>query len=607
MERLKHISISDNITFKYNYEVINACFDGQYTTYFDDATKPTGDGCRAWFPKMAYKNRDGIWKSGSGRVNWKNRIGDNNSIIQWLEQNENPTEAVDEFKFEPNPSPLHCFMQDSHNGQDYKYIGTYLCDFNSSTLRERIYRRIGTEIDLTVWYEHGDFSYLNRNVVGYDYLKNVYIGHSFEKQKKYEDAFNENLDKYLDEEKAYKAGLTTFLEECGVKSIPRNEGEFSKFSEVLAQKISERFNMFVQPDKFNPGVPINERGLAFVDIIMCDEDKHFHNDTIRKSVFGEFAASLLLAAYHFEYYLYSLSEEETEYYLDKLDVPYEKSMDLTEKHCLLQFWKQCNHTMYEWSNYLFYKFLEETFGNPLKISSEEKAALIDFSPYTFCKWLTDDRKVSLVRDNVGHAFVRKIMDTVNVSVIEKLKELKPYGIPQIYSFKQVGHSLITVEEYIDNGTVNDLVEKSGVLAPQKVIDIGVQLCDILEGLHNLNPPIIHRDIKPSNIGIRRNGQIVLIDFSISREYKVDSIEDTVNGFTFGFAAPEQLELGEQTDNRTDIYLLGVTMYYLLTKSLNRKLIVAGKLKPVIEKCTKRERKDRYQTVSELKEALISLQ
>ena len=48
MERREHISVNDDIQFKYNYEVMNACFDGHYSTYFDDATVATHDGCRAW-------------------------------------------------------------------------------------------------------------------------------------------------------------------------------------------------------------------------------------------------------------------------------------------------------------------------------------------------------------------------------------------------------------------------------------------------------------------------------------------------------------------------------------------------------------------------------
>ena len=75
-------------------------------------------------------------------------------------------------------------------------------------------------------------------------------------------------------------------------------------------------------------------------------------------------------------------------------------------------------------------------------------------------------------------------------------------------------------------------------------------------------------MKPDNIMLTPEGKIKLIDFGIAREYKTENTTDTTNLGTKSYAAPEQLS-GKQTDARTDIYSLGVTLYHLVTgKSLN---------------------------------------
>ena len=610
--RLSQISTKDNIQFKYNYEVMNACFDRKYTTSFDDATMSTDDGCLAWFPKAQYKDRNGNWKPGSNRVNWKNEVMPNGDIRQWLDKDEFPTNNSEEITFDYNQIPMHCFMQDSHNGQDYKYVGTVIGDSNSSTMRNRICRKIGDDIDLSVWYNHRDFSYYDREVTGYDYLKNVYIGHSYEIQKKYEDSFRSRLEEIENDNKTFEDKQKAFSEKFPAAKIPKTDGEYEKvFVPNFCYEIGILFNIFISPQDLNPGLSINDKGGAIFEIISAkiplDGEVNRHNGIARHSIFGEEIAGILLAAYNPDYYIYSLTEKETEYYLKKLGVSFSSDDDLTEKHCLLQFWKQCNPTMFEWTNYMFYRFLEMTFGNPFKSSASERDALNDFSPYTFSEWLDEKKAVSLVRDKDGRAFVRKISDSDNFSVIERIKQLDVDGIPHIYDLKKVGRYIISIEEYIDRGTLDDLLAKRGVLPEDEVIKIGIRLCDILDQLHNQAPPIIHKDVKPANIAFRKNGQVVLLDFNISREYKTESSEDTMVAGTMSFAAPEQQREGTQTDERTDIFSVGETMYYMLTKSHNIDRIGAGKLKKIIEKCTDYNPNNRFQTAKELKGKLLELE
>ncbi|HEV2579967.1 MAG TPA: protein kinase, partial [Ktedonobacteraceae bacterium] len=97
----------------------------------------------------------------------------------------------------------------------------------------------------------------------------------------------------------------------------------------------------------------------------------------------------------------------------------------------------------------------------------------------------------------------------------------------------------------------------------QVLDYAIQLCDVLTHLHQRYEPIIFRDLKPSNIMIRPDGYVFLIDFGIARNFKEGQKDDTEIFRTPGYAAPEVVFA--QTDARSDIFSLGVTMHQCLTR------------------------------------------
>lgn len=140
-----------------------------------------------------------------------------------------------------------------------------------------------------------------------------------------------------------------------------------------------------------------------------------------------------------------------------------------------------------------------------------------------------------------------------------------------------------VMDYIDGQTVADYYVKphSGFTFVQ-ILHIGLQLCSALIYLHGQLPPIIHRDLKPSNVMIDSKGHVKLIDFGISRQYKLGQQQDTVQLGTVGFAAPEQEGAG-QSDARTDIYGLGGLFYYMASggKAYIRKEASAGGKDPFV--------------------------
>ena len=177
----------------------------------------------------------------------------------------------------------------------------------------------------------------------------------------------------------------------------------------------------------------------------------------------------------------------------------------------------------------------------------------------------------------------------------------PYDVLKDFSFKlpakiffcaEDESETVVVEEFINGENLLNRIERENFLSEPEAREILLQMCDGLKELHEQK--IIHRDIKPSNM-ILQGDRIRLIDFDAARIFKDDKETDTRLLGTKGYAPPEQFGSG-QTDPRSDIYSLGVTMKNLLGGN-------CGELKKILDKCTELDPKNRFQNVDELKSAL----
>ncbi len=121
-----------------------------------------------------------------------------------------------------------------------------------------------------------------------------------------------------------------------------------------------------------------------------------------------------------------------------------------------------------------------------------------------------------------------------------------------------------VMDYIEGEDLAQIVARTGPLPEAQALSYINQVCDALEYLHSLQPPIIHRDIKPQNIKVTPAGQVVLVDFGIAKVGGTSgqTLAGAV-GVTKGFSPPEQHAMSG-TDVRSDIYSLGATLYALVT-------------------------------------------
>ena len=173
----------------------------------------------------------------------------------------------------------------------------------------------------------------------------------------------------------------------------------------------------------------------------------------------------------------------------------------------------------------------------------------------------------------------------------------PFTLPaKIFSFAEDEAETVVVEEFIQGETLATRLERKRFLSEDEARKILLQMCDGLGELHAKK--IIHRDIKPSNL-ILQGERIRLIDFDAARIFKDDKNADTKLFGTEGYAPPEQHGFGgRQTDGRSDIYSLGVTMKILLGDNLR------GSLEEILNKCTELDPSNRFQSVDELKAALL---
>ncbi len=172
-------------------------------------------------------------------------------------------------------------------------------------------------------------------------------------------------------------------------------------------------------------------------------------------------------------------------------------------------------------------------------------------------------------------------------------------------------------EYIDGSTLEDLLDRNGrPFSERRVLGWARQLCDVLEYLHSQQPPVIFRDMKPGNIMLTRTGRIKLIDFGIARLFKGRGSQDTQLLGTPGFAPPEQYG-SAQTDERSDIYSLAMTLYQLMTCSISEKGFgltdvyskfphISPPVARALEKATAMNPEDRYESIVVFRRALLGI-
>ena len=207
-------------------------------------------------------------------------------------------------------------------------------------------------------------------------------------------------------------------------------------------------------------------------------------------------------------------------------------------------------------------------------------------------------RISLVRHHAsGSRFVLRQFEGC-AEVYKKLLGLSSPHLPRIIEVGEADGRTVVLEEYIMGDTLAFILE-GGLLSIKETRGIMRQLCRGVWGLHSVGA--VHRDIKPENVMLRGD-EVVLIDFDASRIYKHEQETDTQILGTNGYAAPEQYGLS-QSDERADIYAMGVLLNIMLTGKHPSKELAAGYMGRIIQRCTMVNPKKRFQNVLQLMEVM----
>jgi serine/threonine protein kinase/tetratricopeptide (TPR) repeat protein len=200
------------------------------------------------------------------------------------------------------------------------------------------------------------------------------------------------------------------------------------------------------------------------------------------------------------------------------------------------------------------------------------------------------------------------------------RKIRHKNICQMFDLGEDQGTRYITMEYIHGEDLKQLIRKVGRLSPGQAIGIARQVCDGLEEAHKLG--VVHRDLKPQNIMIDEDGNARIMDFGIARSLTGKGI--TGAGVMIGtpeYMSPEQVE-GKDTDQRSDIYSLGVILYEMATgrvpfegdtpftigvkhkseppkdpRELNSQL--PEDLSRLILRCLEKDKNARYQTAAEV--------
>jgi len=208
------------------------------------------------------------------------------------------------------------------------------------------------------------------------------------------------------------------------------------------------------------------------------------------------------------------------------------------------------------------------------------------------------------------------------------RKIRHKNVCQMYDLnREEGTHYITME-YVHGEDLKRLIRKMGQMSAGQVISIAMQVCEGMAEAHRLG--VVHRDLKPQNIMVDEEGNARIMDFGIARSVKGKGI--TGAGVMIGtpeYMSPEQVE-GKESDQRSDIYSLGVILYEMVTgrvpfegdtpftigvkqksevprnpKELNSQ--IPDDLSRVILRCMEKDKEQRYQSAGEVRSELKNIE
>jgi len=193
---------------------------------------------------------------------------------------------------------------------------------------------------------------------------------------------------------------------------------------------------------------------------------------------------------------------------------------------------------------------------------------------------------------------------------QMLSRLRHRNLPMIVDYFIEESKQYLVMECIDGENLAQLIQREGQATELQAMRWALELAQVLDYLHRQEKPVIFRDLKPDNIIITEDRHIKLVDFGLARQFDPGKRRDTQVSGSVGYAPPEQWEDAAQTDERSDVYSLGATLFYVLTSRPPSPVYGSQRLRPfrpnldpsceaVVLKCLQPEPSQRYANSGEL--------
>jgi eukaryotic-like serine/threonine-protein kinase len=205
-----------------------------------------------------------------------------------------------------------------------------------------------------------------------------------------------------------------------------------------------------------------------------------------------------------------------------------------------------------------------------------------------------------------------------------LASLRHNNMPRVTDhFVIDGQGQYLIMDYIEGEDLRQRMDRLGALPEDEAIVLGGAISEALSYLHSRRPMVLHRDVKPGNVKISPHGQIYLVDFGLAKVVQIGKATTTgARAMTPGYSPPEQYGTA-RTDQRSDIYSLGATLYSALTDTLPEDGLaramgqacltpirqhnpkISRRLALVIEKALEVRPDDRYQSAEDLLKDLLN--
>ncbi len=155
-------------------------------------------------------------------------------------------------------------------------------------------------------------------------------------------------------------------------------------------------------------------------------------------------------------------------------------------------------------------------------------------------------------------------DTLWEKEFQMMRKLHHPQLAEILDVIETETDICFVMEYVQGDTLKSLLEQGKRFTMEQSIYITLQICDILQYLHQQEPAVVYQDMKPSNLILGENGKITLIDFGTARECGKNKDKKEILWGTREYCAPEQKKSSYKADIRSDIYSFGIIFFEMLT-------------------------------------------